>query len=63
MTSKKTGNRTSIALSIETKEKLHRVKTLIEKIVRKNIDYDQALLILLSTKALDDQLTDIILED
>ena len=55
--------RTTIAVSIETYNKLHKVKTLIEKIVRKKLDYDRVLSIILSTKALDDQLTDIILED
>lgn len=54
--------RTTIAVSIETYNKLHRIKTLIEKTVRKKLDYDRVLSIILCTKALEEQLIDIQLE-
>lgn len=57
-----TSQRTSIALSIETYNQLHNLKSKIERIVRKKLDYSKIIDILLCTKSLDDQLYDMIVE-
>lgn len=54
--------RTSIALSIETYKQLHSLKSKLQTIVRKKLDYDKVIRILLCTSNLEDQLTDMIIE-
>ena len=54
---------TTIQVTIETYKKLYSVKTLIQKIVRKKIDFDVTIAILLSTKSLEEQLIDMQLEE
>ena len=54
--------RTSIQLSIVTYNELHSLKGKLETIVRKKLDYNKLIQILLCTKPLEDQLTDIMVE-
>lgn len=55
-------NRTSIALTIATYDRLHSFKKQLEKIIRKKLDYDKTISIILCARPLEDQLVDLIVE-
>ena len=54
--------RTTIALSKQTFEKLHTLERKLRAIVRKKLTPDKVIQILLCTRPLEDQLTDMIIE-
>ena len=54
--------RTTIALSKQTYEKLHNLQRQLKAIVRKKLTPDKVIQILLCTRPLEDQLTDMIIE-
>jgi len=54
--------RVSIMVSMQTAKRLHAIKTQVEKILGKSISDDQLVRIILSTRSLDDALSELILE-
>jgi len=49
-------------ISVQTSKRLHAIKEKVERIVGKPISYDQIVNIILSTKGLDEELSDLLLE-
>lgn len=55
-------NRTTVALSKQTLKKVHNLQRQLEAIVRKKLTPEKVIQILLCTRPLEDQLSDLIIE-
>ena len=56
------GKLTTIQISMETHKRLYRIKSDLEKIVGKPISFEQAIKILLSSRPLEETISDLLLE-
>ena len=54
---------TTIEISIELKDKLHRIKQALENLTSKSLSYDKTLKIILCCKPIDQTLEDLILAE
>lgn len=61
--SKKPNKTTTIEIAIETYNRIHSIKTQIEKIVNRKVSFDRVLKIFFALRPLDVVLTNLILEE